>query len=59
MLPKDPNMLLSYINMGLRDKYADLADMASSEGFDVKEITEKLGAAGYRYDEETKRFAAK
>ncbi|MBQ4483215.1 MAG: DUF4250 domain-containing protein [Lachnospiraceae bacterium] len=56
MLPKDPNMLLSYINTGLRDKYEDLEDMASSEGFDKREITEKLEAAGFRYNEELKRF---
>lgn len=56
MLPKDPNMLLSYINTGLRDKYEDLEDMASSEGFDVKEVTDKLEAAGFRYDSGMKRF---
>ena len=56
MLPKDPNMLLSYINTGLRDKYEDLEDMASSEGFDKREITEKLEAAGFRYNEELRRF---
>ena len=47
MLPKDPNMLVSYINLGLRDKYESFADMASSEGFDANEIKEKLEAAGY------------
>ncbi len=47
MLPKDPNMLVSYINLGLRDKYESFEDMASSEGFDAKEIKEKLEAAGY------------
>ena len=58
MLPNDPNMLLSYINMGLRDKYEDPEDMAASEGFDLKEVTEKLEKAGYRYDAKTKRFAS-
>ena len=56
MLPKDPNMLLSYINTGLRDKYEDLEDMAASEGFDAEEISEKLKAAGFEYDKELKRF---
>ena len=51
VLPKDPIMLLSYINTGLRDKYEDLEDMASSEGFDAAELTAKLEAAGYRYDD--------
>ncbi|MBR1524628.1 MAG: DUF4250 domain-containing protein [Lachnospiraceae bacterium] len=59
MLPKDPNMLLSYINMGLRDKYEDLRDMAASEGFDAGEIKDKLDAAGFRYDETVKRFISK
>ena len=58
MLPKDPNMLLSYINTGLRDKYEDLKDMASSEGFDEVEIRDRLDAAGYCYDETMKRFIA-
>ena len=56
MLPKDINMLVSYINTGLRDKYEDLEDMASSEGFDVKEITERLAVAGFVYSDELRRF---
>lgn len=58
-LPKDVNMLLSYVNMGLRDKYEDLYDMASSEGFDAKEIRDKLEAAGFCYDEGIKKFVTK
>ena len=46
MLPKDPNMLLSYINTGIRDKYSDFYDMADSEGFDATEVMEKLEKAG-------------
>ncbi len=56
MLPKDINMLVSYVNTGLRDKYEDLEDMASSEGFDAKETVDKLAAAGFKYDNELKRF---
>lgn len=56
MLPHDPNMLLSYINTGLRDKYEDLDDMASSEGFDASEVMGTLMKAGFTYDEELKRF---
>ncbi len=56
MLPKDVNMLLSYINTSLRDKYEDLHDMAGSEGFDEAEVKEKLEAAGYHYDDIQKRF---
>ena len=50
MIPKDPNMLVSYVNLGLRDKYEDLEDMASSEGFDAEDIKDKLKAAGYEYN---------
>ncbi len=53
MIPKDPNMLVSYINLGLRDKYEDLEDMAASEGFDAEDIKEKLKAAGYEYNGRT------
>ena len=50
MIPKDPNMLVSYVNLGLRDKYEDLEDMAASEGFDAEEIKDKLRAAGYEFN---------
>ena len=53
MIPKDPNMLVSYINLGLRDKYGDIEDMAASEGFDADEIRDKLRAAGYEYNGQT------
>ena len=42
MLIGDVNMLFSYINTGLRDKYEDLEDMAASEGFDAQEVRKKL-----------------
>ena len=51
-------MLLSYINTGLRDRYEDLGDMASSEGFDEAEIRERLDLAGFIYDEGAKRFTS-
>ncbi|MBQ9444441.1 MAG: DUF4250 domain-containing protein [Lachnospiraceae bacterium] len=59
MLPNDPNMLLSYINTGLRDKYSDLDDMAAAEDFDAHAVSEKLEGAGYSYDSDLKRFVAK
>ena len=56
MLPKDPMILLSYVNTNLRDDYADLD--ALCEGLDVERdaLTETLGAAGFLYDPETNRF---
>ena len=59
MIPKDPFMLLSYVNTQLRDHYSTLEDFAASNGLSAEEITEKLNAAGYRYDAEQNRFVAK
>ncbi len=50
MLIGDVNMLFSYINTGLRDKYEDLEDMAASEGFDAQEVRKKLEDAGFCYE---------
>ncbi len=50
MLPQDDNILFSYINMGLRDKYEDLQDMASCEGFEADEVESRLREAGFVYE---------
>ena len=55
-LPKDPFMLLSYVNTQLRDHYASLQDMASSLGIPEEEIVLPLKKAGYVYDPELNRF---
>ncbi len=56
MMPKDPNMLLSFINMKLRDFYASLDVLCEELDEDRQEITDRLGAAGYHYDEERNQF---
>ena len=56
MMPKDPVMLLSYVNTQLRDNYDDLEELAASNMIDPKEIAEKLAAIGYEYDAEQNRF---
>ncbi len=57
-MPKDPIMLLSFINTMLRDKYPSLSELAASEGADENEIIEKLKAAGYTYDKDKNHFVA-
>ncbi len=52
MLPKDPVILLSYVNTQLRDNYSSLD--ALSEGLDLSkedlnEVIETLKKAGYEY----------
>lgn len=56
MIPKDPFMLLSYVNTQLRDNYESLEELCDAMGLSAGEIEEKLGKIGYRYSEETNRF---
>ena len=56
MLPQDPMILLSFLNMKLRDGGASLQALCDELGADPEEIREKLAAAGYRYDEKANRF---
>ena len=55
-LPKDPNMLLSYINTQLRDNYTDLDELCSSMGVSAGDITDSLAGIGYVYDSGLNRF---
>ena len=56
-LPKDPIMLLSYVNTQLRDNYPSLDELASAYGVSAEEIEKKLKAIDYTYDKENNRFA--
>lgn len=55
-MPKDPMMLLSFLNMKLRDEYPSLAALCEEMETDKKTVKEKLSAIGYTYDEESNRF---
>jgi hypothetical protein len=57
-LPKDPFMLLSYINTQLRDNFSSLSELAASTGADEEEIKNTLGKAGFVYDSGLNRFTA-
>ncbi len=50
MLPKDPIMLLSMVNMKLRDRYANLDALCDDLDVSKAEIEETLAKAGYHYD---------
>ena len=58
-LPKDPFMLLSYINTQLRDNFSSLSELAASLGENEDEIKSTLEKAGFVYDSDLNRFAAK
>ena len=56
MIPNDPVMLLSFINMKLRDDYDSLDELCKSLDLDKDEIKEKLGSAGYIYNKQINQF---
>ena len=56
MIPNDPVMLLSFVNMKLRDKYATLNDMCEDLDVSSTEIVEKLAKIDYHYDVEKNQF---
>ena len=54
-IPKDPVMLLSFINMKLRDFYPSLDELCADLNLNVNEVSEKLASAGFNYDEKLNR----
>ena len=58
MFPRDPNMLLSVINMKLRDMYPSLDALCDDMDEDKGAILETLRDAGYIYDEGLNAFVA-
>mgnify|MGYP000076690452 CR=1 FL=1 len=56
-LPKDPYMLLSIINMKLRDRYDDIDSLCDDMNIDRAELEKTLADAGFTYDAKNNRFA--
>ena len=56
MLPEDPVMLLSVINLKLRDFYPSFEALCEDLDVDADEITQKLAALDYHYDAAQNRF---
>ena len=55
-IPKNPIILLSYINTQLRDFYSTLDDLCASLMISKEELEQKLNAIDYFYNKETNRF---
>lgn len=55
-LPKDPVMLLSMINMKLRDFYPSIQDLCEDLQIDRKDLEERLAAIDYAYDPDSNQF---
>ncbi|MDE7409177.1 MAG: DUF4250 domain-containing protein [Muribaculaceae bacterium] len=49
ILPKDPVMLMSFINMKLRDQYRTLEDLCAAYGLEETELKSQMEAAGFEW----------
>lgn len=59
IMPKDPFILLSYVNMKLRDNYSSLDALMDDLGDEVSDIPEILASIGYSYDPDSNSFIQK
>ena len=56
MIPSDPVMLLSYINLKLRDYYSSLDTLCEDMDVSKTEIIEKLKSINYEYNKDLNQF---
>ncbi|MDD7390684.1 MAG: DUF4250 domain-containing protein [Lachnospiraceae bacterium] len=56
VLPNDPVILLSTVNMKLRDFYPSLDALCEDLEEDKQEIIKKLSAIDYEYDADANQF---
>ena len=55
-LPQDPIMLMSLINMKLRDFYPSLDELCSQMNINREELISKLAEANFEYSAELNKF---
>ena len=56
MIPKDPFILLSYVNTQLRDHYPSLDELCRALGLNRDEIEGTLASIDYAYSAERNQF---
>ncbi len=56
MIPKDPVMLLSYVNTQLRDFYSSLDALCEDKGIKKEELVEKMKSIEYVYEVDRNQF---
>jgi hypothetical protein len=54
--PKDPAMLLSWVNMKLRDFYKDLDALCEDLEIDRNELESQLSQGGFVYNADLNKF---
>ncbi len=55
-LPKDPFMLMSFVNMKLRDCYRTLDELCEDMNVNKEVLTTTLGSIGMEYNPQTNKF---
>ena len=55
-LPQDPMMLMSFINMKLRDSYNSLDLLCEDLNLNKEELIETLTNAGFEYNPSANKF---
>ncbi|MFI3323019.1 MAG: DUF4250 domain-containing protein [Rikenellaceae bacterium] len=55
-IPQDPMMLMSFINMKLRDFYPSLDALCEDLNLNRAELEQKLSQSGFEYSEENNKF---
>lgn len=59
MLKLDTNILLSIINLKLRDFYDDLDHLCEDLNINKQQLEEKLLSIGYLYNKDSNQFKSK
>ncbi len=49
IMPKDPVMLMSFVNMKMRDEFRTLEDFCAFYGIKESELKSKMEAAGFEW----------
>lgn len=56
MIPKDPVMLLSFVNTQLRDYYPSLSELCEDKQLNQEDLERKLNLIDYFYDAGANQF---
>ena len=56
MIPKDPFMLVSWLNTQLRDFYPSLDELCQALNLDRQSIEDSLASIDFRYNPDTNSF---
>ena len=55
-IPTNPDMLVSFINMKLRDEYDSLEALCEDLDINIDELIQNLRNAGFEYNPQNMRF---